>query len=65
MVLMAVDNKLPKKIIKLIHKNKRLTVQEIYGKLKISQGGASQQLRLLRLAQIVNTTQAGYYTFTL
>ena len=62
MVLMALDNKLRKKIINLIHKNKRLTVEEIYGKLGISQGGVSQQLSILRLAKIVTSKQYGRYT---
>jgi DNA-binding transcriptional ArsR family regulator len=63
MVLRALNNKFRRKIIELIHENKRLNVEEIYDTLKIDQATASQQLRILRMAKIVNTQQSGYYTY--
>jgi DNA-binding transcriptional ArsR family regulator len=62
-VLTAFNHNLRRKIIKIIHENKRLTVTETYLKLGIVQCVASQQLRVLRLANIVCTDRKRQHIF--
>jgi ArsR family transcriptional regulator, virulence genes transcriptional regulator len=65
MILRAMNHKLRQQIIKLIDDNKRITVTEIYVKLRLEQSVASQHLAILRRAGIVKTTRDGkfiYYT---
>lgn len=65
MVLRALNHKLRQQIIKTIHDSKRLTVTELYVKLRLEQSVASQHLAILRKAGIVNTNREGkfiYYT---
>src|SRR3954470_9920579 len=65
MILRAMNHKLRQQIVKLIDDNKRITVTEIYVKLRLEQSVASQHLAILRRAGIVKTTRDGkfiYYT---
>jgi DNA-binding transcriptional ArsR family regulator len=65
LVLRAMNHKLRQQIIKMIDENKRLTVTEIYVKLRLEQSVASQHLAILRRAGIVATQRDGkfiYYT---
>ncbi len=65
LVLRAVNHNLRQQIIKLIDQEKKLTVTEIYVKLRLEQSVASQHLALLRRAGIVVTERDGkfiYYT---
>lgn len=65
LVLRALKNNLRQKILKLIHQQQTITVTEIYSKLRIEQSVASQHLRILRDAQIVDARRDGkkiYYT---
>jgi ArsR family transcriptional regulator, virulence genes transcriptional regulator len=65
MILRALNHKLRQQIIKLINEQQRITVTEIYVKLRLEQSVASQHLAILRRAGIVKTTRDGkfiYYT---
>jgi DNA-binding transcriptional ArsR family regulator len=63
LVLRAVNHKLRQQILKLIHQNDRMTVTEIYVKLRLEQSVASQHLAILRKAGFVNTTRDGKFIF--
>lgn len=65
LVLRSLNHKLRQQIIKLIHESEKLTVTEIYVKLRLEQSVASQHLAILRKAAIVSTKREGkfiYYT---
>lgn len=65
MILRALNHKLRQQIIRLINEQQRITVTEIYVKLRLEQSVASQHLAILRRAGIVKTTRDGkfiYYT---
>lgn len=65
LVLRAMNHKLRQQMIKMLDENKRLTVTEIYVKLRLEQSVASQHLAILRRAGIVVTQRDGkfiYYT---
>jgi DNA-binding transcriptional ArsR family regulator len=64
-VLRSLNHKLRQQIIKVINENDKLTVTEIYVKLRLEQSVASQHLAILRRAGIVSTKREGkfiYYT---
>lgn len=64
-VLRSLNHKLRQQIIKVIHESNKLTVTEIYVKLRLEQSVASQHLAILRRAGIVSTKREGkfiYYT---
>jgi DNA-binding transcriptional ArsR family regulator len=50
LILRAVNHKLRQQIMKLIHQNGKMTVTEIYVKLRLEQSVASQHLAILRKA---------------
>lgn len=65
MILRAMNHKLRLNIVQLIDQHKKLTVTEIYVKLRMEQSVASQHLAILRKANIVLTEREGkfiYYT---
>lgn len=65
LVLRALNHKLRQQIIKLIDDENKLTVTEIYVRMRLEQSVASQHLAILRLAGIVVTERDGkfiYYT---
>lgn len=65
LVLRSLNNKLRQQIIKIINENDKLSVTEIYVKLRLEQSVASQHLAILRKAGIVSTKREGkfiYYT---
>ena len=65
LVLRAINHKLRHQILKLIDEAKKITVTEIYIKLRLEQSVASQHLAILRKAGFVNTERDGkfiYYT---
>ncbi|MGN6294432.1 MAG: ArsR/SmtB family transcription factor [Chitinophagaceae bacterium] len=65
LVLRAINHKLRQQILKLIDEQGRITVTEIYVKLRLEQSVASQHLAILRKAGFVNTERDGkfiYYT---
>lgn len=63
LVLRAVNHKLRQSIITLLEEHKRLTVTEIYVKLRLEQSVASQHLAILRRAGVVITEREGKYIF--
>ena len=65
LILRAMNHKLRQQMIKLLDENGRLTVTELYIKLRLEQSVASQHLAILRRAGIVTTQRDGkfiYYT---
>ncbi len=65
LVLRALNHKLRQQMIKLLDETKKMTVTEIYVKLRLEQSVASQHLAILRRAGIVMTQRDGkfiYYT---
>jgi DNA-binding transcriptional ArsR family regulator len=63
MVLRALNHKLRQQVIKTIHENKKLTVTQLYVKLRLEQSVASQHLAILRKAGIVSTERDGKFIF--
>lgn len=63
LVLRALNHKLRQLILKTIDEHKRITVTEIYVKLRLEQSVASQHLAILRKAEIVNTVREGKFIF--
>jgi len=61
MILRAVNHKLRQQIVKLLEDHKRMTVTEIYVKLRLEQSVASQHLAILRRAGIVITERDGKF----
>ncbi|WP_100313343.1 ArsR/SmtB family transcription factor [Thermoflavifilum aggregans] len=62
-VLRAINHKLRQQIIKLLEEHKRMTVTEIYVKLRLEQSVASQHLSILRRNHIVKYERDGKFIF--
>ena len=65
MILRSVNNKIRQAVIKAIAENKRLTVTQLYVKLRLEQSVASQHLAILRRSAIVSAERDGkniYYS---
>ena len=62
-IVRAINHKLRQNIIKLLEENQRLTVTEIYVKLRIEQSVASQHLAILRRANYLITDRQGKKIF--
>lgn len=65
LILRAVNHKLRQQILMLIDESSKITVTEIYVKLRLEQSVASQHLAILRKAGFVKTERDGkfiYYT---
>ncbi|MGN6418161.1 MULTISPECIES: ArsR/SmtB family transcription factor [Chitinophagaceae] len=63
MILRALNHKLRQQILKLIDEHRRLTVTEIYVRLRLEQSVASQHLAILRRAGIVKTERDGKFIY--
>jgi DNA-binding transcriptional ArsR family regulator len=63
LVFRAVNHKLRQDIMRLIQKKDKITVTEIYTKLKLEQSVASQHLAILRQAGFVNTERDGKFIY--
>lgn len=63
LILRAVNHKLRQQILKLIHQKGKMTVTEIYVKLRLEQSVASQHLAILRKAGFVNTVRDGKFIY--
>ena len=59
LTLRAINHKVRQNILNLIHKNKEITVSEIYYRLKIEQSLTSAHLAILRKAGVVSTRRQG------
>src|SRR4249920_3812627 len=65
LVLRALNHKLRQQLLKLIEEEKKITVTEIYVRLRLEQSVASQHLAILRKAGIVTTEREGKFIFYL
>ncbi len=63
LVLRAVNHKLRQSIVDLLEENDRMTVTEIYIKLRLEQSVASQHLAILRKAGVVITERQGKFIY--
>ena len=63
LVLRAVNHKLRQQILKLIDEHGRVTVTELYVKMRLEQSVASQHLAILRRAGIVKTEREGKFIY--
>jgi DNA-binding transcriptional ArsR family regulator len=63
LVLRALNHKLRQQMIKLLDESKKMTVTEIYVKLRLEQSVASQHLAILRRAGIVVTQRDGKFIY--
>ena len=63
LILRAINHKLRQQILKLIHQNGKMTVTEIYVKIRLEKSVASQHLAILRKAGYVNTLRDGKFIF--
>ena len=65
LILRSLNHKLRQQILKIINEERKITVTELYVKLRLEQSVASQHLAILRKAGIVSTQREGkfiYYT---
>ncbi len=63
LILRAVNHKLRQQILKLIDEHGKITVTELYVKLRLEQSVASQHLAILRKAGFVNTDREGKFIY--
>ena len=63
LVLRAINHTLRQRMIDLLDENKRMTVTEIYVKLRLEQSVASQHLAILRKVGVVQTERNGKFIF--
>jgi DNA-binding transcriptional ArsR family regulator len=61
LILRAINHKLRQQILELLHHEEKITVTELYVKLRLEQSVASQHLAILRRAGIVKTTREGKF----
>jgi len=63
MILRALNHKLRQQILKLIDEQGKMTVTDIYVKLRLEQSVASQHLAILRKAGFVKTIRNGKFIY--
>jgi DNA-binding transcriptional ArsR family regulator len=63
LVLRAVNHKLRQTMIDLLEENQRMTVTDIYVKMRLEQSVASQHLAILRRAGVVITERNGKFIY--
>ena len=63
LIVRSINHKLRQQIIKLLDESQKMTVTEIYVKLRLEQSVASQHLAILRRAGIVSTTRDGKFIY--
>jgi ArsR family transcriptional regulator, virulence genes transcriptional regulator len=61
--LRAVNHKLRQQILDLLEENEKMTVTDLYIKLRLEQSVASQHLAILRRAGVVVTDRQGKYIY--
>ena len=62
-ILRAINHKLRQQILRLLDENNRLTVTEVYIRLRLEQSVASQHLAILRRAGFVKTERDGKFIY--
>jgi DNA-binding transcriptional ArsR family regulator len=65
LILRSLNHKLRQQLLKLIDEEKKITVTEIYVRLRLEQSVASQHLAILRKAGIVTTERQGKFIYYL
>jgi ArsR family transcriptional regulator, virulence genes transcriptional regulator len=63
LILRALNHKLRQQILNLIDEHRKMTVTEIYLKLRLEQSVASQHLAILRKVSIVKTFRNGKFIY--
>jgi DNA-binding transcriptional ArsR family regulator len=63
LVLRALNHKLREQIIAIIQESKKLTVTQLYVKMRLEQSVISQHLAILRKAGIVSTERDGKFIY--
>ncbi len=63
LILRALNHKLRQQLLKLIEEEKKITVTEIYVRLRLEQSVASQHLAILRKAGVVSTQRDGKFIY--
>ena len=63
MILRAVNHQLRQQILRLLHQEGKMTVTELFVKLRLEQSVASQHLAILRKARFVTTERDGKFIF--
>ena len=63
LILRAVNHKLRQQILKLIDEHEKMTVTELYIKLRLEQSVASQHLAVLRKSGFVKTKRDGKFIY--
>ena len=63
LVLRAVNHKLRQQIIELLEENEKMTVTDLYIKLRLEQSVASQHLAILRRSGVVATERQGKFIY--
>jgi DNA-binding transcriptional ArsR family regulator len=65
LTLRAVNHPLRKEMIQLLEQNGRMTVTELYIKLRLEQSVASQHLAILRKSGVLSTIREGKFIYYL
>src|SRR4051812_40794129 len=63
LIFRAINHRLRLQIVRLLHENGRMTVTDIFVKLKLEQSVASQHLAILRKAGFVNALRNGKFIY--
>ncbi len=63
LVLRAINHKLRQRMIDLLEEYEKMTVTDIYIKLRLEQSVASQHLAILRRAGVVSTERDGKFIY--
>ena len=63
LVLRAVNHKLRQHIIDLLEENDKMTVTDLYVRLRLEQSVASQHLAIVRRAGVVDTVRNGKFIY--
>jgi len=63
LILRAVNHKLRQQILKMIDEEGKMTVTDLYVRLRLEQSVASQHLAILRKAGFVNTDREGKFIY--
>ena len=63
LILRSMNHKLRQQVIKTIYDSQKLTVTQLYVKLRLEQSVASQHLAILRRAGIVRTERDGKFIY--
>ena len=63
LVLRALNHKLRQQILRLIDEHGKMTVTQLYLKLRLEQSVASQHLAILRKAALVKTARNGKFIY--